>query len=218
LRWKAARQSLSEKCGMERIDHQYERGWKRYGFDNQPFETKMLHGSEETISVYSSFKRGLHKPHITFAEIGSTSDEAIGMHIHRDEPTGDDFEEWYVIIDGTAEMTFSNGDVVLCHAGDLLVTYPGTGHSFRAVDGTCRIISICPEAFRYGDIPVQTDVYPEKFDPRIRVSEMDNKLCAVHAVCTVCGAEWHRSEGDPETAALPVWSKSHRHGEQELLP
>ncbi|MDR1028331.1 MAG: cupin domain-containing protein [Clostridiales Family XIII bacterium] len=197
---------------MKKTDHCYERGWRRYGFDNLTFKDKTLHGSDEPVSVSNAVNRGLNEAHISFAVIRPTDREAIGMHIHRDVPTDDDREEWYVIIDGEAEQTFSNGDVVRCHAGDLIDIYPGTGHSIRAVNGPCRIISITPKMFDYGH--AAPDEYPKRFDPKIRIEEVDDVCCVVRAVCTECGAEWRRPEGAGGATALSAWAREHRHGEQ----
>jgi mannose-6-phosphate isomerase-like protein (cupin superfamily) len=202
---------------MVKIDHKYDRGWRRYGFDNMPFEEAAIHGSEEKISVFLAFNRGLGKPHISFATIYPTEQEAIGMHMHRDTLTGEDTEEWYIIIDGESEMTFSNGDVIHCHSGDMVNIHPGTGHSFRAVGGPCRIISITPEMFSFHPEFEKVDEYPEKFSPRIAVTGIDDEVCATSATCTVCGAEWNRPEDDPSAASLPVWAREHRHGEAEDL-
>lgn len=196
------------------MDHEYERGWQRYGFDNQPFEDAAIHGSSSTISVYLSLNLGVGKPHISFATIPpDTPGAAIGMHMHRDVPTGRDSEEWYIIIDGDAEMTFSNGDIVQCQQGDLVAIYPGTGHSFRAIGGPCRIISITPEMFTYPHEPPRLDEYPEEFHPRIQVLDVDSEMCPLSAFCTVCGAEWRRPKEDREAATLPVWAREHRHEE-----
>ena len=55
------------------MDHQYERGWQRYGFDNQQFHEAAVHGALSPISVALAFNRGVGKPHISF--YGST-------HVH----------------------------------------------------------------------------------------------------------------------------------------
>jgi len=192
---------------MSGMDHQYERGWQRYGFDNQHFTERAIHGSSSPISLNLAFNRGLWKPHVTFATIPpDTPGQAIGMHVHRDVPSGRDVEEWYIIIDGSGEMTFSNGDVVSVGTGDLVAIYPGTGHSFRALGGPLRLISITPEMFTYGS-PI--DEYPEEFSPRIRVLDVDETMNAVRAVCSDCGAEWNRAEDDREAAGLPVWAREH---------
>ncbi len=195
------------------MDHQYERGWQRYGFDNQPFTQAASHGSSSPIAVGVAFHRGVGKPHISFATIpADTPGQAIGMHMHRDVPTGTDIENWYIVIDGVGEMTFSNGDTVLCHQGDLVVFYPGTGHSFRAIGGPVRVIAITPEMWT--EAPgrnVETDDYPEEFRPRIRVGDVDSDMCPLNAICSVCGAEWRRPADDQEAATLPTWARDHRH-------
>ncbi len=201
---------------MERIDHDFERGWRRYGFDNLPFVNDKIHGSEDGIDVFLAFNRGLHKPHISFATLYPTEQPSIGMHLHRDIPEGWDTEEWYIIIDGEGEMVFSNGDVTRCKSGDLVEIYPGTGHSFRAVGGPCRIISITPDMFSYVKEPAKTDEYPDEFNPRIKVTEVDDAVVARKAVCTVCGEEWICPEDDIGANSLPVWARAHRHGEEAV--
>lgn len=195
------------------MDHQYERGWQRYGFDNQVFHEAEVHGASSPISVALAFNRGVGKPHISFMTIpADTPGEAIGMHMHRDVPTGRDIENWYIIIEGEGDMTFSNGDVVRCRQGDLIAFYPGTGHSFRALGGPVRAISVTPEMFTPNpELDLKTDEYPGGFSPRIRVGDVDGEMCPLNAVCSVCGAEWVRPAGDLEAATLPVWAREHRH-------
>lgn len=195
------------------MDHQYERGWQRYGFDNQSFHEAAVHGATSPISVALAFNRGVGRPHISFMTIPpDTPGQAIGMHMHRDVPTGGDIENWYIIIDGVGDMTFSNGDVVRCQAGDLITFYPGTGHSFRAVGGPVRAISVTPEMFTPApELELKTDDYPDEFNPQIRVGDVDSDMCPLAAVCSVCGAEWHRPQDDQEAATLSVWARRHRH-------
>ena len=118
---------------MADTDHGYERGWCRYGFDTLDFEPLAIHSGAGELDFTVAFNRGPGKPQICFMVIPpETPQPAVGLHIHRDEPSGEDLEEWYVIIEGTGVMRFTNGDSVSFRAGDLLGVYPGTGHSVVA--------------------------------------------------------------------------------------
>jgi mannose-6-phosphate isomerase-like protein (cupin superfamily) len=194
------------------MDHQYERGWQRYGFDNQQFEAKAGHGSKTTISSVLAFNRGLGKPHVTFSLIPpNTTGLGLGLHVHRNLTTGKDAEVWFLIVEGHGEMTFTNGDVVNCGPGDLITSYPGTGHSFRAIEGSVKVIAIAPEMYTFPD-DSETTNFPEDFSPRIRILEFDDgSMCVRHAVCSVCGSEWHRPDYDQEAATLPIWARNHQH-------
>jgi len=194
------------------MEHQYERGWQLYGFGNQEFEEKPSHGSANTITGGLAFNRGVGRPHVTFSTIpANTPGQGIGMHIHRNLETGNDSEVWYIIIEGRGEMTFTNGDVVECGPGDMVVTYPGTGHSFRAIMDPVKVVSITPEMFTYDPEFERTDVYPDKFSPQIRIIDFDDgTMCVSKAICTVCGEEWNRPESDHEAATLPSWARAHQ--------
>lgn len=188
------------------MDHTYEAGWHRYGFDNMEFVERAIHGADVPITLKLAINRGLFKPHISFAVIEPTeTEQTIGMHIHRDLPTNIDVEEWYIIIDGKAVMTFSNGDTVDVGKGDMIATYPGTGHSFRAVE-TVHLISITPQMFTSRS---PAEAAPEKFSPRIYVSDVNDSMNALRAECTVCGAVWNRPDDDKGSNTLPVWARHH---------
>ncbi|MDR1426508.1 MAG: cupin domain-containing protein, partial [Bifidobacteriaceae bacterium] len=170
------------------MDHAHARGWQRYGFDNLAFRKAAIHGSSVEIDVTQAFDRGLWQPHISFAVIPpDTAEEAIGMHIHRDMPTQTDVEEWYIVVEGHGEMTFSNGDTVECGPGDMVAIWPGTGHSFRAIGGPLKLISITHRMFSYRE-PREIDPWPEDFSPKIKVNEADDLMVALSATCTVCKA------------------------------
>ncbi len=194
------------------MDHTYERGWHRYGFDNVDFSERAIHGSDVPIDIKVLFNRGVGKPHIAFGVIPPNTDsQAIGMHIHRDVPSMTDVEEWYIIIDGTGEMTFSNGDKVELNAGDLIATYPGTGHSFRTIGSEpVRLVSITPQMFtsRNSDF----DEAPEKYPPHIYVEDVDlATMNPLSAHCTTCNERWVRPDDDRAASGLPVWAGSHQH-------
>ncbi|MDR1294466.1 MAG: cupin domain-containing protein [Bifidobacteriaceae bacterium] len=196
------------------MHHQFDRGWQRYGFDNQEFRDAAIHGASWPISLTLAFNRGLWQPHISFSTITPGSPgQAIGMHVHRDVPTGKDVEEWYIIIDGRGEMTFSNGDVVEGGPGDMIAIWPETGHSFRAIgDKPLRMISITPKMFSYPNPEgAHDDPWPDEFHPQIKVLDVDEQVVAVNAVCATCGARWERPADDKEAASLPVWARQHRH-------
>ena len=191
------------------VDHGYERGWTRYGFDNLPFTERAIHGSSVPIGVHRVFHRGTGKAHTSFGIIHPSSQaEAIGMHVHRDLPTGTDVEEWYIIIDGRGVMTFSTGETVDVGAGDLVMVHPGTGHSFRAVgDAPVRLISITPEMYST-DSPV--DDYPAAFRPPVEIVTVDPAtMNPLSARCRDCGAIWKRPAGDRPSATLAVWARDH---------
>jgi mannose-6-phosphate isomerase-like protein (cupin superfamily) len=190
------------------LDHGYERGWRRYGFDNLPFADRAIHGSTVPIGVNRIFHRGRWKAHCSFGIIPPETDEpAIGMHVHRDVPTHTDVEEWYIIIDGTGEMTFSNGDSVEVSAGDMVAVHPGTGHSFRAFgDAPVRLISITPVMY---DVDSPADEYPESFAPRVEVLTVDDTMNPMTARCAACGTEWERPDDDRAANTLSVWARDH---------
>lgn len=190
------------------LDHGYERGWRRYGFDNLPFVERAIHGSNVPIGVNRIFHRGRWKAHCSFGIIPPNTDEpAIGMHVHRDVPTQADVEEWYIIVDGHGEMTFSNGESVEVGTGDMVAIHPGTGHSFRAFgDEPVRLISITPLMY---DVDSPPDDYPESFAPRIEVDAVDATMNPTVARCSACGSAWERPADDPASNTLPVWARDH---------
>jgi mannose-6-phosphate isomerase-like protein (cupin superfamily) len=195
---------------MAEREHGYERGWYRYGFDTMPFIERTIHGGGADIDISLAFNRGVGKPHIAFGIIypGRGETPAIGMHIHRDEPSGEDLEEWYVIIDGTGIQRFSNGDSVEFGPGDLIACYPGTGHSLEATgDKPVRIVSITPKMFTSRS-PV-LDPEPERFEPRIHVRTTDETKNPITAECSDCGAMWERPENDRGANTIATWSVEH---------
>jgi mannose-6-phosphate isomerase-like protein (cupin superfamily) len=189
------------------MDHRYERGWRRYGFDNVPFTDRAIHGSSIPIAVRNIFNRGTGKAHISFGILSPSEDASIGMHIHRDVPTNTDVEEWYIIVDGEGEMTFSNGDVEKVGPGDLVAIYPGTGHSFRATGKVpLRLISITPEMYTTKHPVTPT---PDAFAPTIVVGAVDDTMNPLDATCRRCGATWSRPADDRSAASLPKWARTH---------
>lgn len=194
------------------MDHAYERGWVRYRFSEIDFETRTIHGSSVPIRVKNLFNRGPGRAHISAGEVprDPTDAEAIGMHIHRDVPTGTDVEEWYIVISGEGIMTFSNGDEVPVGPGDFVVAYPGTGHSFRTVsEDPVRLISITPVMYTNAT-PVTR--YPDGFDPSIEVGEVNEVMNPINARCAACGEEWQRHPDDDASTGLASWAGSHECG------
>ena len=200
---------------MADTDHGYERGWCRYGFDTLDFEPLAIHSGAGELDFTVAFNRGPGKPQICFMIIPpETPQPAVGLHIHRDEPSGEDLEEWYVIIDGTGVMRFSNGDSVSFRPGDLLGVYPGTGHSVVATgDEPVRLLVITPKMWTL-EAPRSPTTPPETFEPRIRVLTTDEPLNPITAECSVCGARWERSADDQAANGLPVWAVEHECTEQ----
>jgi hypothetical protein len=129
------------------------------------------------------------------------------MHVHRDDPSGKDVEEWYIIIEGAGTMRFTNGDSVEVGPGDLIATYPGTGHSLEATgDKPVKLLAIAPEMFTTGLPP---DEWPETWEPRIRVLATTEDKNPTSAECVDCGALWERPEDDFGSNTLPVWAVEH---------
>ena len=132
----------------------------------------------------------------------------------RIEPSSEDLEEWYVIIEGTGVMRFSNGDSVSFRPGDRLAVYPGTGHSVVATgDEPVRLLVITPKMWTLED-PRSPTTPPERFEPRIRVLTTDEPLNPITAECSVCGARWERPADDQAANGLPVWAVEHECTEQ----
>ena len=202
---------------MEKIDHQYDKGWKRYGYDMLKFEGSAAHGAVTEIFASLAFNRGVGKPFVNYAIIPPDNPgQGVGLHVHRNTETGQDSEVWYIIIEGKAEMAFTNGDIVECGPGDLVTTYPGTGHSFRAVGGPVKAIIVAPEMFTYDTEKTRFDPFPEEFDPAIKVLEYEKDSMSINsAVCSVCGEEWHKPPDDPAAETLLIWAREHRHKEGE---
>jgi mannose-6-phosphate isomerase-like protein (cupin superfamily) len=194
------------------VEHSYNQGWKRYRFEEVPFETKQIHGSVVPIQVRNLFNRGTGQPHISMGVIPpSGAVEAIGMHVHRDLPAASDVEEWYIVIEGRGVMTFSNGDEAHVGPGDLIVIYPGTGHSFRALsEEPVRLISITPVMYT---APIRVTDYPSHFDPDIIVGEVNEHMNPLTAECARCLRRWARPQDDQASATLPVWARDHGCGE-----
>jgi mannose-6-phosphate isomerase-like protein (cupin superfamily) len=197
---------------MAEREHGYERGWFRYGFDHMVFnKDRPIHSGAAVSDTAGAFSRGVGNPQCTFAiSYPGSETPPVGMHIHRDVLTGEEVEEWYVIIDGTGVMRFTNGDSVAFGPGDLVATYPGTGHSLEVTgDQPVRFMAITPKLFtRPGEGPTR-DPWPESFDTRIRIlttNEMNNPLTAE---CTDCGATWERPEGDEGAHTLAPWAAEH---------
>lgn len=185
------------------------RGWTRYGFDDAEFFLAHVHGSEETMQVAQAFSRGYRRPHVSFGVVPArTTSAPIGMHVHRDMSQDRDVEEWYVIISGRGEMTFSNGDVITVGAGDFVATYPGTGHSFRAAGSEpVRLVAILPEMFTAPE--VWSDL-PDEFSPRVRVAAVDpSTMSPLGAACSECAATWSKPPHDAGSESLAAWARDH---------
>jgi mannose-6-phosphate isomerase-like protein (cupin superfamily) len=191
--------------------HGYDRGWCRYSFETEDFHEEIAHGAVSTIRNSIIINRGYGKPHIAFGIIAPDSRNkwpAIGLHIHRDNPTNQDVEEWYIIVEGTGVQRFTNGDSVEFGPGDLIACYPGTGHSLEATgDVPVRLISITPNMFTADWSPVGP--WPETFEPRIRVLAADETMGPLTARCADCGSTWERPAGDTGGNTLADWASEH---------
>ena len=191
--------------------HGYDRGWYRYSFETEEFADLAIHGGGAEIGVVNILNRGYGKPHISYGIIYPDrrgESPAIGLHIHRDDPTMEDLEEWYIIIDGTGIQRFTNGDSVEFGPGDVIACYPGTGHSLEATgDVPVRLVSITPRMFTANWSAV--DAWPERFAPRIHVLTTEDSKNPLTAECSDCGATWERPEGDLGGNTLADWSIEH---------
>jgi len=195
---------------MAEREQGYDRGWCRYGFDTMEFGERTIHGGGADIGISLAFNRGAGKAHVAYGIVYPGHGEAppIGMHIHRDDPTGEDLEEWYVIIDGTGIQRFTNGDSVEFGPGDLIAVYPGTGHSLEVTgDKPVRLVSITPKM--YTTPAPASDTPPERFEPRIRVLTTDETKNPLTAECSECGAAWERPADDRGANTIATWSVEH---------
>jgi mannose-6-phosphate isomerase-like protein (cupin superfamily) len=197
---------------MAEREHGYDRGWYRYSFETEELADRAIHGGGAEIGVRNFINRGYGKPHISFGVIypeRAGPSPAIGLHIHRDEPTGEDLEEWYIIVDGTGIQRFTNGDSVEFGPGDVIACYPGTGHSLEATgDAPVRLVSVTPKMFS-STVARPSDEWPERFTPRIHVLTTTEAKNALTAECTECGATWKRPEDDFGSNTLADWSVEH---------
>jgi mannose-6-phosphate isomerase-like protein (cupin superfamily) len=196
---------------MDERYHGHDRGWYRYAFDTEPFVDRAIHGGGSEIGVVNFLNRGYDQPHISYGIVYPErrgDSPAIGLHIHRDEPTMEDLEEWYIIIEGTGIQRFTNGDSVEFGPGDVIACYPGTGHSLEATGDTpVRFVSITPRMFTANWSRV--DAWPETFEPRIRVLTIEDSMNPLTAECTDCGAKWQRPPDDVGGNSLADWSVEH---------
>ena len=181
-------------------------GWSYYSFNTLKFRETALHEGEGVASIAGAFSQGPGKPHLNYLVMppGST----VGMHLHRYD--GEEFEEWWVIIDGEGEMSFHNGDTVALKPGDTVVVHHGMAHqAIVKGDRPLRCVVILPKT------PARGIVYapgkPEDFQARsnIEIKEVNYVGVPLKAVCH-CGAEWTRPEDDPHVRSLPVWASKHR--------
>ncbi|MEQ3549749.1 cupin domain-containing protein [Pseudonocardia nematodicida] len=190
------------------MDQQYERGWRRYSFDGAAMRAVRAHGAEVEIAVASAFDRGAGEMAMTLLELPPHDrGDAIGMHIHRDAPTGRDAEEVYIVVQGSCVMTFSTGEEVALAPGDAVTTYPGTGHAVRVLgEQPVRIVVVVPHAFRAEGAEFTGERLPGGFAPRIEVVRCHpTRMTPEHARCSGCGAEWVVEAG----VALPTWAAEH---------
>lgn len=191
------------------MDPNYERGWQRYGFDNIEFADAHVHGADVEIPTGVAFDRGPGELQMHFGIVPpGAGTESIAMHVHRDLATGADVDEWWIIIEGEGEMTFSNGDVVALGPGDVVGTYPGTGHSFRATgEIPVRLVAVLPKWFMNG---AAAHPVPAAFAPTIVVEQVDDSTWnPTVARCSRCGARWARPDDNPTASTLPIWAREH---------
>lgn len=194
------------------MDQNYRRGWQSYSFERATMHEVKAHGAQSAIRASAAFNRGPGKLQMSLLEIPSgVKEDSIGLHIHRDFPTGRDVEEIYILVEGEGVMTFTNGDETSMRPGDIITTYPGTGHAFRVVgEHTARMIVVVPEAFRSDRPPASIDDFPTEFVPQIRiVSCHPTAMSPVEAECRACGATWSVHGCGVVDAGLPEWAAHH---------
>lgn len=193
-------------------DQHYGRGWQGYSFGSATMHEVKAHGAQTAIRAASAFNRGPGRLQMSLLELpAGVAEDSIGLHIHRDFPTGRDVEEIYILVEGEGVMTFSNGDVVSMGPGDFVTTYPGTGHAFRVTGNrTARIVVVVPEAFRSDRPPVPFDEFPDEFAPKIRiVSCHPTSMTPVGAECRVCGEAWSVDGVEIGEESLSQWASQH---------
>ena len=195
------------------MDQDYERGWRRYSFEAAAMRRVNAHGSDVAIGAAAAFNRGPGALQMSLLELPPHADgDAIGLHIHRDFPTGRDVEEIYIVISGDCVMSFSNGDEVTLGSGDVVTTYPGTGHALRVVgERPVRVVVVVPHAFR-SDRPLSAvDSFPEHFNPRIEVLTCHpTRMTPLEARCSECGQTWAADLHDEPSTGLREWVSRHR--------
>jgi mannose-6-phosphate isomerase-like protein (cupin superfamily) len=194
--------------GRQIVDQAYERGWRRYSFEEPAAREVRAHGADIVIRAASAVNRGPGELQMSLLELPPHGEgDAIGLHIHRDVPTGEDVEEVYIILEGLGTMTFTTGEKVGLAPGHVVTTYPGTGHSVRVTGAApMRIVVVVPHAFRIDGSAGPVDVFPDMFAPRIRVTKCDPRsMSPQEALCSSCGGAWRTAPGDE----LPHWAASH---------
>jgi len=194
--------------GVE-MDQGYERGWRRYSFGETPMTAVNAHGADIVISAGGVINRGPGQLQMSVLELpADSSADAVGLHVHRDVPTGREVEEFYIVISGRCRMSFTNGDETELGPGDVAVTYPGTGHSVRVIGpDPVRLVVMLPESFRTARTPPVADAHPSEFSPQIAVLDADPaRMTPLRARCSECGTLWSQKDAD---AALPEWAKVH---------
>jgi mannose-6-phosphate isomerase-like protein (cupin superfamily) len=195
------------------MDHGYERGWRRYSFDEVSMRLVKAHASDVAIGAAAAFNRGPGELQMSLLELPPHAEgDAIGLHIHRDFPTGRDVEEIYIVVSGDCVMSFSNGDEVTLAPGDVVTSYPGTGHAVRVVGETpVRIVVVVPHAFRSDKALPAVDAFPEHFSPRIEVLTCHpSQMTPLEAQCRECGQTWAAGLRSEQPPGLREWASDHR--------
>jgi mannose-6-phosphate isomerase-like protein (cupin superfamily) len=194
---------------MAQSGPRYERGWQRFGFGTMDFVPQRVHEGGNDIMASVGFDRGAGMPFVAHVVVEPGGESpALGLHVHRSAELGRDVEEWYVIIEGTGIQWFSNGDSVEFGPGDLIAVYPGTAHSLEVTgDQPVKMLGIMPEC--YMTVAPDHPVWPETWEPRIKILTTSPELNPTSAECTDCGATWERPEGDRGSNTLPAWAGDH---------
>jgi quercetin dioxygenase-like cupin family protein len=194
------------------MDQDYARGWRRYTFEDVATQLVNAHGSDVTIRAGTAFNRGPGELQMSLLELPPHAEsEAIGLHIHRDVPTGRDVEEIYIVVSGNCVMTFSSGDEVTLAQGDVVTTYPGTGHALRVVGkAPARVVVVVPHAFRSDRPRSAVDAFPAQFNPRIEVVTCHPaQMTPLEARCRECEQKWAADLEGGGSIGLREWAAGH---------
>jgi mannose-6-phosphate isomerase-like protein (cupin superfamily) len=200
------------------MDQGHELGWRQYSFEEMQMRDIISHGGDIQVHAATPIKRGPGELHISLVELPPHAEGyAIGLHVHRDLPTGKDVEEIFAILEGHGIMTFTNGDTVALSPGDVVTTYPGTGHALRVTgDIRMRLVAVLPHDYRTAASSVPASRFPDRFSPRIQVTSCHSRTMApLEALCNSCSATWKADSGDEGAINLPQWATAHPCIEQE---
>lgn len=107
------------------------------------------------ISVSSKFTERRHdyfnSDHpIQLSSISLSSGEFVAPHVHQDATHDQSIEqipfEAWIVVEGSCQVVLYSDaielDTVHLTCGDMLLTYPGGGHSLKVTSSTCRFVEL----------------------------------------------------------------------------